>query len=395
MHRMLLVALVPFLPLAAVVAQGPKFVPPSLGPTVASTNYVGATNGTLQTSQVVRGKFFDRFIQIWLENTDFENASATPEFQSLASRGILLNQYYAVTHPSEPNYVATVGGDFWGMANDDFFNIPSNISTVADLLDIAKISWASYQENMPTDGFPGFNFSSVNYLTPGAPPYTFYVRKHNPLIIYDSVAKVPSRAAKIRNFNDFAADINASAIPQWVFITPNMVNDGHDTNTTFMSAWLKFWLEPLLADKRFNDGRTLILLTFDENDTEGVNNRVWATLLGGAIPDNLRGTTDSTFYTHYSALSTVQANWGLGSLGRFDTNKTLANVYTPVASAVGYKNMNVPPSAIPFLNLSGTTPGPLNPKPSLFKPFPPPNPSAVGAGGGPVVVTPVVKPPAN
>jgi Phosphoesterase family len=149
----------------------------------------------------------------------------------------------------------------------------------------------------------------------------FYVRKHNPLIIYDSVATVPARAAKIRNFNDFATDVNASAIPQWLFITPNMVNDGHDTNVTFMSAWLKFWLEPLLTDERFNDGRTLILLTFDENEDEAVNNHVWAALLGGAVPDNLRGTTDSTFYTHYSALSTVQANWGLGSLGRFDTNK--------------------------------------------------------------------------
>jgi hypothetical protein len=141
------------------------------------------------------------------------------------------------------------------------------------------------------------------------------------LIIYDSVATVPSRAAKIRNFNDFATDVNASAIPQWVFITPNLVNDGHDTDVNFMSSWFKFWLEPLLSDSRFNNERTLILLVFDENETQSVNNHVWAALLGGAIPKPHRGTTDSTFYTHYSALSTVQANWALGSLGRFDTNK--------------------------------------------------------------------------
>ena len=110
-------------------------------------------------------------------------------------------------------------------------------------------------------------------------------------------------------------------IPQWLFITPNIVNNGHDTDVAFVSGWLKFWLEPLLLDKRFNDERTLILLTFDENETRRVNNRVWATLLGGAIPDHLRGTTDSTFYTHYSALSTVEANWGLGCLGRHDADK--------------------------------------------------------------------------
>lgn len=180
-----------------------------------------------------------------------------------------------------------------------------SISTVVDLLEKAGISWAEYQENMPTDGYPGFklvftslayrvertskfnlnrSYSSVDYLNRSAAPYTFYVRKHNPLIIYDSVATVPSRAAKIRNFNDFAADVNASAIPQWLFVTPNMVNDGHDTNVTFMSAWLKFWLEPLLADERFNDEGTLILLTFDENEDEDVNNRVWGALLGGARP---------------------------------------------------------------------------------------------------------------
>jgi len=141
------------------------------------------------------------------------------------------------------------------------------------------------------------------------------------LVIYDSVATDPSRAANIRNFNDFAADVNASVIPQWVFITPNMVNDGHDTDMNFTSAWLNFWLEPLLENKHFNDEHTLILLTFDENDDKGENNRIWAALLGGAIPKHLRGTVDSTFYTHYSALSTVQANWRLGCLGRFDANK--------------------------------------------------------------------------
>jgi hypothetical protein len=158
-------------------------------------------------------------------------------------------------------------------------------------------------------------------LNTSAPPYTYYVRKHNPLIIYDSVANVSSRAALQRNFNDFAADVNASAIPQWVFVTPNLVNDGHDTDVNFMAEWLKYWFIPLLQDKRFNNEKTLILLTFDENKTGSINNRIWAVLLGGAVPKKLQGTVDSTYYTHYSSMSTIQANWGLDSLGRGDTNK--------------------------------------------------------------------------
>jgi len=237
---------------------------------------------------------------------------------------------------------------------------------------------------MPSDGFQGFNFTSNNYVNTSAPPYTYYVRKHNPLIIYDSIATVPTRAALQRNFNDFAADVNASAIPQWVFVTPNLVSDGHDTDINFMSQWIQYWLVPLLQDSRFNDNKTLILLTFDETETYTVNNHVWALLLGGAVPAKLRGTTDSTYYTHYSAMSTVQANWGLDALGRGDTNRTLSNVYSLVADATGYANNKLSGASIPLTNATGTIPGPLNA--NMYVPFTAPNVSAVGAGGGSVFV---------
>jgi len=166
-----------------------------------------------------------------------------------------------------------------------------------------------------------YSFTSANYVNTSAPPYTYYVRKHDGPIIFDSIASVDSRRARIRNFNDFAADVNATAIPQWVFMTPNMVNDGHDTNTTYVGDWLNYFLGPLLNNTNFNGNKTLILLTFDETENYTVNNQVYALLLGSAVPEAARGTVDSTYYTHYSSLSSVQANWGLGSLGRGDTNK--------------------------------------------------------------------------
>ena len=33
-----------------------------------------------------------------------------------------------------------------------------SISTIVDLLEAKNISWASYQESMPTDGFQGFKY---------------------------------------------------------------------------------------------------------------------------------------------------------------------------------------------------------------------------------------------
>ena len=44
---------------------------------------------------------------------------------ALKEQGILLSQFYALTHPSEPNYAGVVGGDFWGMGDDNFYQIPA------------------------------------------------------------------------------------------------------------------------------------------------------------------------------------------------------------------------------------------------------------------------------
>jgi acid phosphatase len=121
------------------------------------------------------------------------------------------------------NYAAVVGGDMFGIDNDDFLRIPGNVSTVVDLLDTKGISWGEYQENLPYAGFTGFNYSNQVSFN------NSYVRKHNPLILYDSVVNNATRLSLIKNFTSFNSDVAAKTIPQWSFITPNMTNDGHDT----------------------------------------------------------------------------------------------------------------------------------------------------------------------
>ena len=95
------------------------------------------------------------------------------------------------------------------MASDDWFQLPKNISTVADMLDFGGISWAEYQQDIPYAGYPGLNFS--NQAT-GA---NDYMRKHDPLIVFDNVSLNSSRARKIKGFNDMTDDINNKQLPQW------------------------------------------------------------------------------------------------------------------------------------------------------------------------------------
>ena len=223
--------------------------------------------------------------------------------------------------------MASIGGDYFGMNNDDFNFVDGNVSSIIDLLEAKDISWSEYQEDQPYSGFEGFAW--VNQKN----GKNDYVRKHNPAVIYSSNAAKTDRLAKIKNLTMFYEDLENDSLPQWMFITPNMTSDGHDTTVTVAGTWTRNFLEPLLDDKRFMK-RTLVLVTFDENATYAKQNRILALLLGDALPDDLVGEKDDNFYNHYSEIATVQANWGLDNLGRWDAG---ANVWKMVADVTGDK----------------------------------------------------------
>lgn len=257
--------------------------------------------------------------------TDIVTDIVTANLAWLAKKGITLENYFGLTHPSEPNYVASHGGDYFGMDNDNENFIDANVSSIADLLEEKNIAWGEYQEDMPYSGFEGYAW--VNQVS-GA---NDYVRKHNPAVIYNNNAGRSDRLSVIKNLTLFYEDLENETLPQWMFITPNMTSDGHDTSVTVAGAWTRNFLEPLLNDTRFMNN-TLVLITFDENSSYAIQNRVLAILLGDAVPSDLVGTTDSNYYNHYSELATVEANWDLHTLGRWDVG---ANVFSFVAEQTG------------------------------------------------------------
>lgn len=110
-------------------------------PSTAQVEAAAATVVPRSPTSHVKGLAFDRFVDIWFENQDFETVASDPNFSKIASEGILLTNYFATTHPSEPNYCASAGGDNFGMDNDNWHQIPSNVSTIADLFDTKHISW--------------------------------------------------------------------------------------------------------------------------------------------------------------------------------------------------------------------------------------------------------------
>jgi hypothetical protein len=130
-----------------------------------------ATAKTLSPTSSVKGKTFDRFVSIFLENTDYDMAAADRKFLAsycvptklkytanlayLATQGITLSNYLAITHPSQGNYVASVGGALNGITGDSFTRIAPSVKTIVDLLDGKNVSWSEYGEDSPYSGFEG------------------------------------------------------------------------------------------------------------------------------------------------------------------------------------------------------------------------------------------------
>ncbi|KAJ7876239.1 hypothetical protein B0H13DRAFT_1893823 [Mycena leptocephala] len=281
--------------------------------------------------------------QVFMPPSTGPTTTSTPIFGSLAEQGILFTNYNAVTRPSEPNYVAAAGGDFFGMHDENMYHVPSNISCVVDILEDKHNSI----------------FHALTIYSPSANT------------TFDAVSQDPARAARIRSLNDFANDVVNGTLPQWVFVTPNIVNDGHDTLIDYAASFLEYWLLPLLTGARFNGPEVLILLTFDENETHTEQNRLWALAFGDAIPLKLRGTTDDT---------TVQENWELKSLGRQDANACVSPLFAGkgiklesnnFAVLRGYTNIFVPAAEAPQFNLTAIVPGALTS--DAFVPFAAPN----------------------
>ena len=107
-------------------------------------------------------------------------------------------------------------------------------------------------------------------------------------------------------------------MPQWLFVTPNLFDDGHNTDIHTSCAWTRGFVESLPQNTYFNNN-TLVYVTWQANgDAPGLANHVAGILLGSAVSQNLVGTVDDNYYNHYSELASVESNWDLHTLGRWD-----------------------------------------------------------------------------
>jgi hypothetical protein len=243
---------------------------------------------------------FDHIFVIVMENkaNGAVNPTATPYMSSLAANGAQLTQSYAVTHPSLPNYLALTGGSTFGVTTDcETCYLGSAPNIASDRIEPSGRSWKAYMESMPT----ACGLSST----------ATYAVKHNPFVYYDDIRTNPAECGNDVPYSQLATDLSSAATtPSFGWITPNICNDAHDCSITTGDTWLSNNVPALLASPAFTTQRSLLVLTFDEDD-QSDGNHIPTILVGSGITP---GTQSSAPYTHYSVLKTIETAWSLPPL---------------------------------------------------------------------------------
>jgi len=124
---------------------------------------------------------YDHIFVIVEENHGFSDVignPAAPNLNALANQFGLATDYFGISHPSEPNYVALLGGNTFGVNSDNpyYTNTVSQPSLIQQL-DKANISWKAYLQGLPHPGYQGICYPANCNGEPDKDP--LYVSKHN------------------------------------------------------------------------------------------------------------------------------------------------------------------------------------------------------------------------
>ncbi len=269
------------------------------------------TRGRAQSARPDRAvPKFSHVIAIFLENREFDEVIGNremPHLNALADRHTLLTNYYAVSHPSLPNYLALIGGDTFGIQSDCIACFVKARS-LPDLLEANGRTWRTYQESLPRAGFAGASSG-------------LYVMKHNPFVYFENIRRNQTRRVRgVVPLAELAKDLQRNQLPDFAFIMPNLCNSAHDCDLSVADNWLSRTVGEIMDSPAF-DSNSLLVLSWDEGTTNlgccgapplAKGGRVATVLVSPLVKARFR---DSTPYSHYSLLKTIEAAWGLESLG--------------------------------------------------------------------------------
>jgi len=255
----------------------------------------------------------DHVIWIWMENKPYSRiigSSEAPFENELAASCGLATNYYGVSNPSLPNYIAATSGSPQGVAdNNPPSSHPLDVPSIFSQVKAAGKTWRSYQESAP--GNCPLESSGL------------YAVKHDPAPYYTGIRSdcavwdVPMGTTES---GSFVEDLTGGTLPAFSFVTPDLCHDTHDCPISTGDAWLRSWFEKIGTSSTYRQGRTVVFLTWDEGD-QLESNRVALIVVSPSTP---AGTQSGTVFGHYALLKTTEQLLGittfLGRAGDADTS---------------------------------------------------------------------------
>ncbi len=235
-----------------------------------------------------------------------ENA---PYINQLAKEGTLFTNSSAVTHPSQPNYLALFSGSTQNVDGDECLmgKGPYTTPNLGAALIKAGYTFNGYSETLPEQGFAECSYEEIKGYD--------YARKHAPWVDWQGDKENGLATYTNQPFTDFPSDFDQ--LPTVSFVIPNEGNDMHNIDLNGDTAaikrgdqWLKDHLSAYVEWAKNNN--SLFILTFDEDETASMIHNHIATIFAGQM---VKTGLNSSSINHYSVLRTIETLYHLPPSG--------------------------------------------------------------------------------
>jgi phosphatidylinositol-3-phosphatase len=376
------------------------------GPTDAGGGKDGSSSdGATATTAALKHVYV-----IMMENHAYSqiigDATDAPNMNMLVQKYGQATKYYGVTHPSLPNYLAAISGDFQGIFDDcnagptitcqveefvpnsgdgtanalmtaqqaaNAATIPHWFSgrTIIDQLEEHGMTWKAYMGDIPATGdvSGGAPADVPTNDDGGTETGNLYAQKHDPFMYFQSIRNSTNRMQKIVPSTNLAADLMATSMPNFVWISPDQCEDMHSVDgptaafadagfctgsaasndmsaplIQYGDAYVGNTVKAIMASPTWSEG-SAIAIVFDEDDyvqNDGCCNsptgQNGVTMGGAQVPAIVISslvtspTTSADPYNHYSLLATIQHLWGFDCLANtcgMAGSQLMTKLFTP------------------------------------------------------------------
>jgi phosphatidylinositol-3-phosphatase len=242
-----------------------------------------------------------------LENRSYDEVIGNPEapyLNGLARRYALATDYYAIGHPSLPNYIALIGGSTFEIRSD-CNGCDVEARSLVGQLDAAGLSWKAYFEDLTSNRRPGATTAA-------------YTPHYNPFVYYEGIRSSALGRSRVVDFDELRRDLRRHTLPRFSWIAPGVRHDGHSSSLRAADRFASQLVPQIL---RALGPHGVLFVTWDEgarSDRSGVD----GTRGGGHVAliaaggDARRHTTTSIPANHYALLRTIESAFDLSPLGR-------------------------------------------------------------------------------